>query len=559
MRAVRWEPLELSLVAVPADVGAAVRQNPEQQGYRCEVRRLPMGTAERRSRAQGDDDKEKDDEKSLEELEEEGGKKKVEDVLDENEDDEGEGAREKDKPPERASPRMLVRAERARIREIMKAGRIGHLADDVVERYIEQGTAVEAVRAAALDHLDKQTKPIGGAITVGETGSSRFYRGLVNVLLNRLRPDKWKIDEDGKPLVGLRVFELARRSLEVSGIRTEGMDQLTLAGYALGSVKPERVRGDGFLTTSDFPAAMLSLARATLAEGYLGAPRTFPEWTRRTTVPDFRPMYRVALGAGPKLLPVPQHAEFQRGRGDVHAELQQLATWGRIVPLTRQAIINDDLSAFNRIPIQFGYAAAQLEGDVVYQVLTGNPPMSDGNQLFSAAHNNIAPAAFINLQSMTVARKMMQVQQSSDGQFLGITPMFLIVGPNLETEALQFTSSTIVPRDPTGVIPPYFKALIVKVDPRIQDNSWFLACSPNQLDTIEYAYLEGAPEGGPMIEQKEGWDIDGIEYKCRHDFAAAAIEWRGLVWTQPAAGTPTSSVFDYEPAPSAQETTGKRR
>src|SRR5262249_29949877 len=111
---------------------------------------------------------------------------------------------------------------------------------------------------------------------------------------------------------------------------------------------PERVRGDGYLTTSDFPAALLSLARATLTDGYLGAPRTFPVWTRRTTLPDFRPMNRLAIGTAPKFVPVPEHAEYQRGTLGAHAEQNQLKTWGRILALTRQALVNDDLSAFTR-------------------------------------------------------------------------------------------------------------------------------------------------------------------------------------------------------------------
>jgi hypothetical protein len=355
---------------------------------------------------------------------------------------------------------------------------------------------------------------------------------MSRAVLHQHDPDRYPLATGSRALAGFRPYELARRALEDAGVPTGGLSPHELAGVALGLVRPERVRGDGYLTTSDFPAAMLSLARATLTDGYLGAPRTFPPWTRRATLPDFRPMYRVALGAAPKLLPVPQHAEYPRGTfQDVHAEQNQLQTWGRILALTRQALVNDDLGAFTRLAGQFGYAAAAMEGDVVYGVLTGNPVMGDGNALFSAAHKNLASAAGIDLASMTAARQLMAAQKSSDGQPLGLTPMFLVCGPLLETTALQFTSSTIVPTAPGGVVPPYFKTLTVVVDPRITDASWYLAASPDQVDTIEYAYLEGAPEGGPTLDSRVSWDIDGIEYRAREDFGAAAIEWRGLVKT----------------------------
>src|SRR5262249_45152246 len=190
--------------------------------------------------------------------------------------------------------------------------------------------------------------------------------------------------------------------------------------------------------------------------------------------------------------------------------------------------------AFTRLAQQFGFAAAAMEGDVVYAILTSNPVMSDGNALFSSAHANLAPPAGIDLASMTAAPQLMAAQKAAEGTLLALTPMFLLCGPLLETTALQFTSSMVVPTAPTGVIPQYFKTLQVVVDPRITDASWYLAASPAQIDTVEVAYLESAPEGGPTLDSQVSWDIDGIEYKAREDFGAAAIDWRGLVKTQSA-------------------------
>ena len=61
---------------------------------------------------------------------------------------------------------------------------------------------------------------------------------------------------------------------------------------------------------------------------------------------------------------------------------------------------------------------------------------------------------------------------------------------------------------------------------RPSETAWYLAASPNQIDTIEYAYLEG--QQGAYIETRNGFDVDGVEIKCRLDFGAKAIDWRGL-------------------------------
>lgn len=67
------------------------------------------------------------------------------------------------------------------------------------------------------------------------------------------------------------------------------------------------------------------------------------------------------------------------------------------------------------------------------------------------------------------------------------------------------------------------------VEPLLDDSSataWYLAANNGQVDTVEYAFLDGAE--GPVIETEVGFEVDGISYKCREDFAAKAIDYRGL-------------------------------
>ncbi len=52
------------------------------------------------------------------------------------------------------------------------------------------------------------------------------------------------------------------------------------------------------------------------------------------------------------------------------------------------------------------------------------------------------------------------------------------------------------------------------------------AADPSTVDTIEYAYLEG--HEGVFTETKHGFEVDGLQVKCRHVFGAKAIDWRGL-------------------------------
>ena len=48
----------------------------------------------------------------------------------------------------------------------------------------------------------------------------------------------------------------------------------------------------------------------------------------------------------------------------------------------------------------------------------------------------------------------------------------------------------------------------------------------DMVDSIVTAGLDG--QSGPYIENRLGFDTDGVEIKCRHDFGAAVADFRGI-------------------------------
>jgi Mu-like prophage major head subunit gpT len=226
---------------------------------------------------------------------------------------------------------------------------------------------------------------------------------------------------------------------------------------------------------------------------------------------------------------IPEHGEYPRAPLPTETATAQLGKYGRVLAFTREAMVNDDVGFFDRIPQLFGNAAASMESDVVYGILVGNPVLADGNALFSAVHGNLMSADTINAKSVGAARQAMLNQKSADGQFLSIMPRFLIVGPLQEVYALQFLAPITIVGAIGDTVPQVYRAMELVVDPRITDAAWYLAASPDQIDTIEYDYLAGAAGGGPTLETRVGWDIDGQEYKAREEFTATPIDWRGLV------------------------------
>jgi hypothetical protein len=146
-------------------------------------------------------------------------------------------------------------------------------------------------------------------------------------------------------------------------------------------------------TRPDFALLLGNVARITLWKR-MRSSQTFRPWTRQGSLADFQPTNRVVLGTAPRLLEVLEHAEFTRGRlASGPRENLQLRTFGRVLAFTRQAMINDDLGIFARISDNFGAAAAAMEADLVYDILTSNPVLGESERLFSSAHKNLADAA----------------------------------------------------------------------------------------------------------------------------------------------------------------------
>jgi hypothetical protein len=65
-------------------------------------------------------------------------------------------------------------------------------------------------------------------------------------------------------------------------------------------------------------------------------------------------------------------------------------------------------------------------------------------------------------------------------------------------------------------------------DARLDDSSetaWYLAARKGK--TVRMYYLNG--QRRPYMEQRQGWNVDGVEYKIRIECGAKPVDWRGLL------------------------------
>ena len=489
MHARRWEPLEFSIVSVPADASVGVGRS--------------MTIREEKTMANNE-------ERTME----------------------GTGAADVGVNPRQQEPQTaqsgerqndvqsILEDERARVAEITDACRAFDM--DPGE-FIRSGAGIDEVNAAIVKAQRAARKPIEtgasrSAVSVTADESDKFRAAAADGLRLRLGVRMERPAEGAEAFRGAHLIDLAREVLERRGDHIGyGVSHLDLAARAMA--------------TSDFPIILGNVANATLKEAYTAAPSTWQAWCATGSLSDFKEQSIVRLSETGDLELVPEGGEYRMADFTEARDSIRLYTYGKKFSLTRQAIVNDDLRAFTRLPARFGSAAARTINRAVYALLTGSPVIAeDGKPLFHASHKNLAsPGTLFCSDALSAARTAMRRQKGLRGEdALNISPSYVIVPPELETIVEKLLKSdTDLNATAAGIRNVFKNSLTMITDAELADaKTWYLAANPSMIDTVEVGFLDGV--SSPMIEQRNGWDVDGIEYKIRLDFGVKVWDYRGL-------------------------------
>lgn len=412
-------------------------------------------------------------------------------------------------------------AERTRSTEITEAVRSAGLKPEFAEKLIKDGTSVDGSRKLIIDEIAKNNVELNGQnrnITTGADQADKVREAMTEALVHRVNPSE-TLTESGRAFRNMSLLDMAKFSLEQAGENTKNLSRREIAEYAL----QHRAH-----STTDFPIILGATVNKSLRKAYELQARTFQPFTRKVNISDFKSVTRAQISnlVG-NFDMIPEGGEYKNATLTEGKETYKLAKYGKIISINWESIINDDLNAFSRLPQAIASKAATKQSDIVYNILLDNSAMNDGVALFHATHGNLGSALAITSAGLSAARAAMRKQTDLNGDYINVSPKYLIVGPDKETEAQQLINALIVAAKTvdTNV---FRGALEIIVDPRVTGNKWFLSADPNQIDTVEYAFLDG--EGELFTDSRPSFTTDGIEIKARMVFAAKAIDHRGLYY-----------------------------
>lgn len=538
-RAEDWEPYELSVVPIGADAGAGTRA--EQNDFN------PCVFATRQENVMADEDK-PTTAPSAEKLEETvavaattaARKERIED------------AKARALAAQIAAEEATA-AERVRASAIRKLGKQSGLGDEWATKLIDAGTTEEVARKAAFEHMlqrdDAEFNATGALrIDAGDDQRDKMIRGASAWLFERTgtrrlieqakvkQPEMFKgVELDGGEFRGLSPIELAREFLERSGVKTRGMDRMQMIGLAFTH------RSGNYQVASDFAVLLENVLGKVLWGAYVTLPTTWEMFCGTDQVPDFRTSNRYYTGAFPSLLTVPEHAEYKNAAiPDGAKRAVTTERKGQILGLSREAIVNDDMGALTNVATEAGKAAGRTLEEDVYAFLALNsglgPTQSDSQPFFHANRANVGTGAALSAAAIDADASVMSYQKDPSGKaFLNLQPAVLLVPRPLRGTAQTINDSQYDPdtvANKAQMKPNVVRGLFGNVigSPYFASNATrrYLFADPNVTPAIVVAFLEGYGRG-PIMETKDGWRTDGVEWKVTLYAKAQAGDPKGAV------------------------------
>ena len=518
----RWMPLEASVVTVPADSRAGINRSIETEESNMSEEKTTDAVADNPVRQQP----QVRSELKLFTLEKERERKEgarieamrrsdIRDLFSRYVDKYGDVFADLQRACEDSPEISVEKAKEA----ILEAVADGYVSVDVSARQ-DQNSAWQGLKS-----LDRKSS----SFTAGEDQSEKFARGAELSL--RIRSGGKVSQEEEEEarkgeLLSMSPSELAREFLRINGERASGSRE-QIIGQALK-------RSGISHGTGHFASIVENVANKSMLDGFMQADETWSVWCQTKSIPDFKTASLLNLSLFTDLETVREGAQYEHGDMSDIKETITLATYGRLFTISRQALANDDLSALGDIPMGMGMAAARKIGDLAYAILTNGTTATmtqDGVALFASAHSNYVTAgAAPSVSTIEAGRTSMALQTDPQGVTLGIRPRYIITPEALRSTANVLVSAQYDPAGTAGTLTPNtVQGTLTPVSDHRLDtynsSGWFLASNSN---TVVVGFLNG--QQTPYLESKDGWDVDGVQYKVRIDAAAAAADFRGLYY-----------------------------
>ena len=404
------------------------------------------------------------------------------------------------------------------------------------EKFIADGSTLEAVRAAAVEHLLKNGAPIASRMSEEPNGDN-FRQAAVDALLMRNGVEVQNPAKDAEKMRGYSLRDFAIECMSREGLGTTTA-LLRMSKDDLWNMACRQF----YNPTAAFPAILDNAIRKNIVHMYEEIPTTFQLWTNKGSVSDFKPTkdHSYLVGGAGDFLRVGENGELKADKPQSELLPQrQIDTYGRQFSMTRQAFINDDVGFITEIPGIYAMSAKRTINKQVYKILIENPAIFDGVSLFDTAHNNlIATGAAPSIDTMQALMMKLLQQKDPFGDSIMVKPKYVIVPVGYGFKMSQILETAMI--DVTGIgshtanaLYQYRNQLTVIEEGALNALAgagnavpWFIVGDKSYAKSIQVDYLNG--QETPTIRRMETPGQLGFVWDIFLDWGITAVDFRGI-------------------------------
>lgn len=325
-----------------------------------------------------------------------------------------------------------------------------------------------------------------------------------------------------------------RRGISLQEVLLRAAWRNGFSGVTTRGVEREVLRAA--FSTADISGILSNVANKFLLAGYTAVESTWRQISAVRPVNDFKQVTSYRLIANAIFEEVEAEGKIAHGTLSDENMTNQAKTYAKLLSITREHIINDDLGALTAVPQQIGRGAALKVNKVFWAAFLDNATFfTSGRGNYSSG----APTA-LSIDALTAAELLFLNQKDPSSEPLGIMPKVLLV-PNAlnvkasslsrDTEIRDTTASTKYPtgNPHAGKFTPVRSSYLS--DATITGYStaaWYLLADPQDLAVIEVAFLYGVES--PTVESAEAdFDTLGVQMRGIFDFGVSKQSYRAGV------------------------------
>ena len=311
-----------------------------------------------------------------------------------------------------------------------------------------------------------------------------------------------------------------------SKITTEVQNAAFNASYA-----PRSINASGFSTVS-IANVLSNVSNKFLMVGWNAVDMTPLRIANVRNVTDFKEITTVSLTGDLQFEKVGATGEIKHGSVGDKAYGNKADTYAKMLAISRQDMINDDLGALTSVPQRLGRGSALKLNDIFWTEFLNNATTS----WFHSTNNNVnTGVADMTVGGLSATEKIFMDQVDYDSKPLGIMPAILVVPTALKTSARTLmTSELLIDGTATatqGNKNPWTGRFRVESSPYMSNSSytgydaaaWYMLADPNDLPFIEIVALNGRVE--PVVESADAaFNVLGVEMRGYSDIGVRKQE-----------------------------------